>query len=160
MLILFLQVFTPVPIGGKSSGVNVAGGNMGPANGNSLSNKDKTKSSQNGSGDMSSSNRPEWSVYLTNTSTKHTTSTGDVNTFLICLVFILLRTSQWVYDGIWVEYTNRWVKTIRFFFKVSSNKLLRKVLYKYNSLFNNSCRMIDWFPLFHHIHQYYNYKRQ
>lgn len=94
MLFLCLEVFTQGPIGSKSYGVNLAGGNIGPANGNSLSNKDKTRSSQNGSGDMSSSNRPEWSVYLTNTSTKHTTSTGDVNMLLICFVLISLRWNQ------------------------------------------------------------------
>lgn len=95
---------------------------------------------------MSSSNRPEWSVYLTNTSAKHMTSTGDVNTLLICLVFILLRTIIWwnlsrIHQQVMKDET----KYFFFLKKVLSNKL-RSCYYwivfcKYNLLFDISCRM-------------------
>lgn len=83
-------VFTQGP-GGRASGANVGGtGNMGTTNGNNPNGMDKTRTSQsNSAGDMSSSNRPGWFLYPSN-SVKLTTNLGDIAVLTICMLAILL----------------------------------------------------------------------
>lgn len=73
--------------------MNVVSGSTSTGN-NGPSGKEKTRSPQTGSGDMSSSNRPEWSIYMTNTST-NIVGTGDFIISVICIVFIFPPIIRW-----------------------------------------------------------------
>lgn len=70
------------------NGISVSSGSS--TNPYNINGMEKTRTSQSNSGDVSSSNRPGWSVYLTNRGNQYCMNSNDITILLFCFVFITI----------------------------------------------------------------------